>query len=37
MPQDKTVLFMRKHNARRSQLGSRLLAHVGDDRLVASP
>ncbi|NIG66765.1 MULTISPECIES: low molecular weight phosphatase family protein [unclassified Microbacterium] len=35
MTQPKTVLFICKHNAGRSQLGAHLLGHVGDERLVA--
>ncbi|MDY0984066.1 low molecular weight phosphatase family protein [Microbacterium sp. CFBP9023] len=34
--QPKTVLFICKHNAGRSQLGAHLLTHIGDERLVAT-
>lgn len=36
MTQPKTVLFICKHNAGRSQLGAHLLTHIGDERLVAT-
>ena len=36
MTQPKTVLFICKHNAGRSQLGVHLLTHIGDARLVAT-
>lgn len=36
MTQSKTVLFICKHNAGRSQLGAHLLTHIGDERLVAT-
>ncbi|WP_312675482.1 low molecular weight phosphatase family protein [Microbacterium sp.] len=36
MTQPKTVLFICKHNAGRSQLGAHLLTHSGDGRLVAT-
>lgn len=36
MTQPKTVLFICKHNAGRSQLGAHLLPHIGDERLVAT-
>ncbi|MCC2030280.1 arsenate-mycothiol transferase ArsC [Microbacterium tenebrionis] len=36
MTQPKTVLFICKHNAGRSQLGAHLLGHVGDERLIAT-
>ncbi|WP_404435978.1 low molecular weight phosphatase family protein [Microbacterium aerolatum] len=35
MTHPKTVLFICKHNAGRSQLGAHLLTHLGDERLVA--
>lgn len=36
MTHPKTVLFICKHNAGRSQLGAHLLSHIGDERLVAT-
>lgn len=36
MTQPKTVLFICKHNAGRSQLGAHLLTHVGTEQLVAT-
>lgn len=36
MTQPKTVLFICKHNAGRSQLGAHLLSHLGDNRLLAT-
>ena len=36
MTHPKTVLFICKHNAGRSQLGAHLLTHIGDERLVAT-
>lgn len=36
MTHPKTVLFVCKHNAGRSQLGAHLLTHIGDERLVAT-
>ncbi|MEU4013878.1 MULTISPECIES: low molecular weight phosphatase family protein [unclassified Microbacterium] len=36
MTHPKTVLFICKHNAGRSQLGAHLLGHIGDGRLVAT-
>lgn len=36
MTQPKTVLFICKHNAGRSQLGAHLLTHISDERLVAT-
>ncbi|MBN8424351.1 low molecular weight phosphatase family protein [Microbacterium esteraromaticum] len=36
MPHSQTVLFICNHNAGRSQLGAHLLAHLGDERLVAT-